>query len=91
VFPGNRPSTTIVYTRLDPRTLGMLIAMYEHKVFTMGALWGVNSFDQWGVELGKQLARTIDADLQSREPVVSHDSSTNQLVNIARDRTMRGQ
>ena len=53
VFPGNRPSTTIVYRTLDPRTLGMLIAMYEHKVFTMGAVWGNNSFDQWGVELGK--------------------------------------
>ena len=60
VFPGNRPSTTIVYRTLDPRTLGMLLAMYEHKVFTMGALWGVNSFDQWGVELGKQLARRIE-------------------------------
>ncbi len=56
VFPGNRPSTTFVYRKLGPRTLGMLLAMYEHKVFTMGALWNINSFDQWGVELGKQLA-----------------------------------
>ena len=59
VFPGNRPSTTIVYRTLDPRTLGMLLALYEHKVFTMGAIWGINSFDQWGVELGKQLARAL--------------------------------
>ena len=66
VFPGNRPSTTIVYRTLDPRTLGMLLAMYEHKVFTMGAMWGMNSFDQWGVELGKQLARRIDEDLTAR-------------------------
>ena len=63
VFPGNRPSTTIVYRKLDARTLGMLLAMYEHKVFTMGAIWNVNSFDQWGVELGKQLAKRVDADL----------------------------
>ena len=58
VFPGNRPSTTIVYRKLGPRTLGMLLAMYEHQVFTMGAIWNINSFDQWGVELGKQLAAT---------------------------------
>ena len=86
IFPGNRPSTTIVYPKLDPRTLGMLLAMYEHKVFTMGALFGVNSFDQWGVELGKQLATRIDRELQADEDTVAHDSSTNQLVAMARRR-----
>ncbi|HQZ39357.1 MAG TPA: glucose-6-phosphate isomerase [Vicinamibacterales bacterium] len=84
VFPGNRPSTTIVYRKLDARTLGMLLAMYEHKVFTMGAVWGVNSFDQWGVELGKQLAKRIDADLAAEADTAGHDASTNQLINLAR-------
>ena len=59
VFPGNRPSNTILYRQLDPETLGMLIALYEHKVFVQGAIWGINSFDQWGVELGKTLANEI--------------------------------
>jgi glucose-6-phosphate isomerase len=86
VFPGNRPSTTILYRTLDPRTLGMLLAMYEHKVFTMGALWGINSFDQWGVELGKQLARRIDADLTAGVATSGHDASTNQLIDLARRR-----
>ena len=89
VFPGNRPSTTIVYRRLDPRTLGMLLAMYEHKVFTMGALWGVNSFDQWGVELGKQLAKRVDADLQAPTSATEHDSSTNALIALARRSVQR--
>jgi glucose-6-phosphate isomerase len=84
IFPGNRPSITIVYRTLDPRTLGMLLAMYEHKVFTMGTLWGINSFDQWGVELGKQLAKTIDAELAGAGDATAHDSSTNQLINLAR-------
>ena len=84
VFPGNRPSTTIVYRTLDPRTLGMLLAMYEHKVFTMGAMWGINSFDQWGVELGKQLARRIDEDLTSDVDTRAHDGSTNALIALAR-------
>jgi len=84
VFPGNRPSTTILYRKLGPRTLGMLLAMYEHKVFTMGAVWNINSFDQWGVELGKQLAATVAADLASPAETTGHDSSTNQLINAAR-------
>jgi glucose-6-phosphate isomerase len=84
VFPGNRPSTTIVYRRLDPHTLGILLAMYEHKVFTMGAIWNVNSFDQWGVELGKQLARRIASELASAEPVTGHDASTSALIELAR-------
>jgi glucose-6-phosphate isomerase len=86
VFPGNRPSTTIVYRKLDPRTFGMIVAMYEHKVFTMGALWNVNSFDQWGVELGKQLAKRVDADLKSGESVTAHDASTNGLISLAKGR-----
>jgi len=81
VFPGNRPSTTILYRKLGPRTIGMLLAMYEHKVFTMGAIWHLNSFDQWGVELGKQLAATVANDLASPGITTGHDSSTNRLIN----------
>jgi glucose-6-phosphate isomerase len=83
-FPGNRPSTTILYRKLGPRTLGMLLAMYEHKVFTMGAVWNLNSFDQWGVELGKQLAMTVAADLASPSATTAHDSSTNRLINATK-------
>jgi len=79
LFPGSRPSTTILYRQLDPRTLGMLIALYEHKVFVQGVLWGINSFDQWGVELGKQLAKPILAELQGGESH-GHDSSTAGLI-----------
>lgn len=81
VFSGNRPTNSILFRKLDPRTLGMLIAMYEHKIFTQGLIWNVFSFDQWGVELGKQLAVRILPELQGREKVVSHDSSTNNLIN----------
>ena len=84
VFPGNRASTTIVYRKLGPKTLGMLLAMYEHRVFTMGAIWNINSFDQWGVELGKQLASTIVADLAAASPARGHDASTNRLIDLAR-------
>ncbi len=83
VFPGSRPSTTIAYRHLDPTTLGTLLALYEHKVFVMGALWNINSFDQWGVELGKQLARRIRPQLErGAAPVTSHDGSTNGLLNF---------
>jgi len=85
VFPGNRPSTTIVYRKLGPRTLGMLLALYEHRVFTMGAVWNINSFDQWGVELGKQLAQTIDRDLAG-DGGANHDASTSRLIEIAKGR-----
>jgi glucose-6-phosphate isomerase len=81
LFPGNRPSTAILYRRLDPATLGRLIALYEHKIFTQGVLWNINSFDQWGVELGKQLAKAILPELAGVAPVTSHDSSTNGLIN----------
>jgi len=80
-FPGNRPSTTILAERLTPRTLGSLVALYEHSVFTQGCLWGINSFDQWGVELGKVLAKRIVPELESAtEPTLEHDSSTNALI-----------
>ena len=82
VFPGNRPSTTFAYRRLDPRTLGQLLALYEHRVFVMGAIWNINSFDQWGVELGKQLANRIRPELDSPEPATGHDTSTNALINF---------
>ena len=85
VFPGNRPSTTIVYRKLGPRTLGMLLAMYEHRVFTMGAVWQINSFDQWGVELGKQLATAIAKDLAAADRAAGHDASTNRLIDLARE------
>jgi glucose-6-phosphate isomerase len=81
VFPGNRPSNTILAERLTPATLGSLVALYEHMVFTQGAIWDINSFDQWGVELGKALARAIVPELESAtEPKLRHDSSTNNLI-----------
>ena len=81
VFPGNRPTNTIMFEHLDPYTLGTIIALYEHKVFVQGAIWNINSFDQWGVELGKQLAKKIAGELQSNEESTSHDSSTCWLIN----------
>jgi glucose-6-phosphate isomerase len=80
-FPGNRPTTTILFQLLDPRTLGRLIALYEHKIFVQGIIWDINSFDQWGVELGKQLAKAILPELASDESVAGHDASTNGLIN----------
>jgi glucose-6-phosphate isomerase len=81
VFAGNRPSNTILAKRLSPETLGKLVALYEHSVFVQGAIWGVNSFDQWGVELGKVLAKRIAAQLETEaEPEPAHDSSTNALI-----------
>ena len=81
VFPGNRPTNTIVLHELNPFNLGSLIALYEHKVFVQGVVWNINSFDQWGVELGKQLAKAILPEFDSEEAVESHDASTNALVN----------
>lgn len=80
VFPGNRPSTTFAYRKLDPQTLGRILALYEHKVFVMGALWNINSFDQWGVELGKQLANKIRPEVDTPGPATGHDASTNGLL-----------
>jgi glucose-6-phosphate isomerase len=85
-FEGNRPSNTILAERLTPETLGKLVALYEHSVFVQGAIWAVNSFDQWGVELGKVLAKRIADELQAdTEPELSHDSSTNALIKRYRD------
>ena len=80
-FTGNRPTTSIMVDRLTPRALGQLLALYEHKIFVQGIVWNVNSFDQWGVELGKKLAKTIFAELQADGKIGSHDSSTNGLIN----------
>jgi glucose-6-phosphate isomerase len=81
VFAGNRPSNTILADRLTPEILGALVALYEHVVFVQGAIWSVNSFDQWGVELGKALAQRIVPELESKTPPkLKHDSSTNSLI-----------
>jgi glucose-6-phosphate isomerase len=88
-FEGNRPSSTILAARLDPRTLGTLVAMYEHSVFVQGVIWDIDSFDQWGVELGKVLAKRIGAELAApKTPRLAHDGSTNAL--IRRYRRLRG-
>jgi len=83
-FQGNRPSTSFLYPRLDARTLGRLIALYEHKIFVQGWIWNIDSFDQWGVELGKQLAAAILPELAAPGQVSSHDASTNGLINYYR-------
>ena len=89
VFDGNRPSNTLLAQRLTPEILGSLVALYEHSVFTQGVIWNINSFDQWGVELGKALAQRIIPELESKEtPALKHDSSTNNL--IGRYRKMKG-
>jgi glucose-6-phosphate isomerase len=85
VFEGNRPSNTILAERLTPETLGKLVALYEHSVFTQGVIWNINSFDQWGVELGKTLVQQIIPELESKEePTLEHDSSTNALIRFYR-------
>ncbi|MFP4630155.1 MAG: glucose-6-phosphate isomerase [Desulfohalobiaceae bacterium] len=81
VFPGNRPSNSILLPELTPGTLGALIALYEHKIFVQGAVWNINSFDQWGVELGKQLAKNIESELEDSSLVQGHDASTRGLIN----------
>jgi glucose-6-phosphate isomerase len=81
VFTGNRPTNSILFPKLTPYYLGLLIALYEHKIFTQGIIWDINSFDQWGVELGKQLAKAILPELKSAGDVTSHDCSTNGLIN----------
>ena len=80
-FPGNRPSNTFLVEKLTPYTLGQLVALYEHKVFTQGTIWHIDSFDQWGVELGKKLALAIIPELATdSDPDLAHDSSTNTLI-----------
>jgi glucose-6-phosphate isomerase len=81
IFEGNKPTNSIIFKNLDPRTLGALLAMYEHKVFVQGIIWNINSFDQWGVEYGKQLASAIQKELSTREDTSSYDDSTNELIN----------
>jgi glucose-6-phosphate isomerase len=91
VFEGNRPTTTILADRLTPESLGRLVALYEHSVFTQGTVWGINSFDQWGVELGKALAQRIVPELESGEgSPLHHDSSTNTLIERYRQRRSGG-
>ena len=80
VFPGNRPTSSILYRELTPHRLGSLIALYEHKIFVQGVVWNINSFDQWGVELGKQLAGKILPELKGDAAVTGHDGSTNGLI-----------
>uniref|UniRef100_A0A3Q1IL86 Glucose-6-phosphate isomerase n=1 Tax=Anabas testudineus TaxID=64144 RepID=A0A3Q1IL86_ANATE len=82
VFEGNKPSNSIVFKKLSPFVLGALVAMYEHKIFVQGVMWNINSYDQWGVELGKQLAKKIEPELKDESEVTSHDSSTNGLINF---------
>jgi glucose-6-phosphate isomerase len=84
VFEGNRPSNTILLKKIDPYNLGMLIAMYEHKIFVSGLIWDINSYDQMGVELGKQLAKKILPEIQANEDTKDHDCSTKNLINLAR-------
>ncbi len=81
VFDGNRPTNSILVKKITPYVLGQLIAMYEHKIFVQGVIWNIYSFDQWGVELGKQLAKAILPELGGGAQVQSHDSSTNGLIN----------
>jgi glucose-6-phosphate isomerase len=85
VFEGNKPSTSILVREITPRTLGSLIAMYEHKIFVQGIIWNINSFDQWGVELGKQLAKAILPELEPAGPLTTHDSSTRGLINAFKE------
>ena len=87
VFEGNRPSNTLLLPELTPAALGKLVALYEHSVFTQGAIWRIDSFDQWGVELGKVLAQRIIPELEDKaEPKLAHDSSTNTLIRRYRKR-----
>ena len=84
---GNRPTTSILFDKLTPYTLGKLIALYEHKIFVQGIIWDINSYDQWGVEYGKQIAQQILPLLKNGEPVHNFDGSTNGLINYAKQRT----
>ncbi len=88
IFPGNRPTSTFLFNRLNPTTLGSLIALYEHKIFIQGIIWNINSFDQWGVELGKQLASGILQELNNSDSTNTHDSSTNGLINYYKKQRM---
>ena len=82
---GNKPSTTIIYDKLTPRTMGMLLAMYEHRTFVQACIWKINPFDQWGVELGKQISKSIVNEMNDNENTLSHDASTVELIRRYRD------
>ena len=85
IFAGNRPTNSILVKKITPFSLGELIALYEHKIFAQGIIWNIFSFDQWGVELGKQLANKILPELSGDEKIISHDSSTNGLINAYKE------
>jgi glucose-6-phosphate isomerase len=85
-FSGNRPTNSFLLKELTPFTLGQLIALYEHKIFVQGVIWNIYSFDQWGVELGKQLANKILPELENEQSIQSHDASTNALINLYKER-----
>ena len=85
VFEGNKPTNSIFVKKLTPKVLGSLVAMYEHKIFAQSIIWNVNAFDQWGVELGKQLAKVILPELNDDSKVESHDASTNGLINFYKE------
>jgi glucose-6-phosphate isomerase len=85
VFAGNKPTNSILIKKITPFTLGELIALYEHKIFVQGVIWNIFSFDQYGVELGKQLANRILPELENEDRIETHDSSTNNLINIYKD------
>ena len=87
-FTGNRPTNSILMDELTPKNLGRLIAMYEHKVFVMGVILGIDSFDQWGVELGKVLAKKIIPELEDKTPTTSHDCSTNNIINYVKGKRL---
>jgi len=89
VFTGNRPTNTLLLPKLTPQTLGQLIALYEHKIFVQGAVWGINSFDQWGVELGKVLAKDLFTAIKTGGDSTKYDASTANLLNTYRDLTAR--
>ena len=82
IFEGNKPTTSILIQKLTPESLGKLIAMYEHKIFVQGIIWNIFSYDQFGVELGKKLAKTILSELNSEQPTSKHDTSTQNLINF---------
>jgi glucose-6-phosphate isomerase len=81
VFKGNKPTNSFLVKEITPKTLGNLIALYEHKIFVQGVIWNIFSFDQWGVELGKQLASKVLPELENNDKITSHDASTNGLIN----------
>ena len=88
-FPGNRPSSTFLLDRLDAKHLGMLLAFYEHKIFVQGTIWGINSFDQWGVELGKNIAKCIHKSIDNSDLDADMDSSTAGLLNLFREKFIK--